>query len=131
MWHFAQSIVACAPDRGNPVAAAWSQVTAVHDCGRWQFWQSRPSRVLNRSSWRRYQWQSAQSRGVPFICPFTWHEAHGTRRCFPSSGHDVLWNSREAVFQAAEGEWQLSHDAPSAPRWVSLWHDAQEVLNPL
>ena len=131
MWHFSQSSPACAPERAKPVAAAWLQVTAVHEVGRWQFSQSSPSRVLKRSSCLRVQWQSAQRRGVPFVCPLTWQDAHGTRRCLPSSGHDVLWKARETVFHAPEGEWQLSQVAPSVPLCESLWHDAHEDLNPL
>jgi len=51
-----------------------------------------PSRVRYGSSWRRYQWQSAQRVGVLLMTPPWWQAEHASARWRPSRGKAVdLW----------------------------------------
>ena len=55
LWHWSQASVRCCEFSAKPVREAWSQLTWLHDVGRWHCSHWFPRLVLYLSSWRRIQ----------------------------------------------------------------------------
>ena len=60
---------------------------------------------------------------------FLWQLAQGTVACLPrKKPAGFLWTKLFTAKSAVV--WQLSHLAPTWPRWTSLWQEAQAVWTP-
>ena len=85
-------------------------------------------------------WQVAQVVPSPFsrmavpvpagnlAVSFWWHFSHARGECLPVSGNAVrAWSKPITANFAPVTEWHFSQEAPTWPRWGSLWQVAQAV----